>query len=132
MPENTPYTDLKEAIRVLEKKQAESRHSLREQFKVTYESFNPFNFLKNTISGISESPEVRNNILTFILPLATGILTKRAFAGTRTVNLARQAGILLLDGLNRYVRQNPEIINTVSQFILGIFRKKKIPEQQVD
>lgn len=132
MPENTSYTDLKEAIRVLEKKQAESRQSLQEQFKVTYESFNPFNFLKNAFNSISESPEVRNNILTFILPLATGILTKRAFAGTRTANVARQAGILLLDGLNRYVSQNPEIISTVSHFILGIFRKKKPKEEQAD
>jgi hypothetical protein len=132
MAENTPYTDLKEAIRVLEKKQAESRQLLQEQFKVTYEKLNPFNFLKNTFNTISESPEVRNNILTFILPLATGILTKRAFAGTRTANIAKQAGILLLDGLNRYVHQNPEIINTVSQFILGIFRKKKQKVEQVD
>jgi len=132
MPDNTPYTDLKEAIRILENKKAESRQLLQEQFKVTYESLNPFNFIKNAFSSISESPEVRNNILTFILPLAVGFISKRAFAGTRTTNVAKQAGILLLNGLNRYVSQNPEVINTVSHFILGIFRKKKVPEQQVE
>jgi hypothetical protein len=105
---------------------------LQEQFKVTYESLTPFNFLKNAFSNLSESPEIRNSILTFILPLATGFLSKRAFAGTRTANVAKQAGILLLDGLNRYVSQNPEIINTVSHFILGIFRKKKPKEEPAD
>ncbi len=129
MPDNTPYNDLKEAIRILEIKQAESRQLMQEQFKVTYESLNPVYFVKNAFSSISESPEIRNNILTFLLPLAAGFLSKRAFAGTRTTNVVKQAGILLLNGLNRYVSQNPEIINTVNHFILGIFRKKKVAEQ---
>ncbi len=42
MPENTPYTNLKSAIEILEKKQAESRLLLQEQFKVTYEGLDPF------------------------------------------------------------------------------------------
>lgn len=125
MAQNTPYTDLKSAIEILEKKQAESRQLLQEQFKVTYEGLAPFNFLKKTFSSITESPEVRNNLLSMILPLITGFITKKAYGATRRQTVAAQAGILLIDGLNRYVTQNPEIINTISHFILGIFHKKK-------
>ncbi|MHC1777956.1 MAG: hypothetical protein AB9834_21325 [Lentimicrobium sp.] len=125
MPENTPYTNLKSAIEILEKKQAESRLLLQEQFKVTYEGLDPFNFLKNKFSSLAESPEVRNNLLAMILPLITGFITKKAFGATRRQTVAAQAGILLIDGLNRYVTQNPEIINTISHFILRFFHRKK-------
>jgi hypothetical protein len=67
-----------------------------------------------------------------ILPLATGFLTKRAFAGTRRFNLFQQAGILVLNGLNSYISQNPEMINTISKFVVNAFHKKKkteIPEE---
>lgn len=131
MPENTPYSNLKSAIEILEKKQAESRLLLQEQFKVTYEGIDPFNFLKNTFTGITASPEVRINLFSMILPLITGFITKKAFGATRRQTIVAQAGILLIDGLNRYVTQNPEMINTLSHFILRIFHKKK-PVNEVE
>lgn len=125
MPENTPYYELKESIRILELKQAESKLELQEQFKVTYESLNPLSIIKSTFSSFTDSPEIRNSLLSMIIPLVAGFLSKRAFASTRRPPIINQAGILLLDGLNRYVSQNPDVINTISHFILGLFRKKK-------
>ncbi|NTW25193.1 MAG: hypothetical protein HGA37_10855 [Lentimicrobium sp.] len=125
MAENTPYTNLKSAIEILEKKQVVSRLELQEQFKVTYEGLDPFNFLKNSFSNITGSPEVRNNLLAIILPLVTGFITKKALGASRRQTVAAQAGVLFIDGLNRFVTQNPEIINTISHFILSFFHKKK-------
>jgi len=129
MPEITPYTNLKSAIAVLEKKQAESRQLLQEQFKVTYEGLDPFNFLKSSFSNIAGSPEVRNNLLAIILPLITGLISKRAAAGTRSPDRIKRAGILLLDGLNRYISQNPEVIRNISHLILNLFKRKKTTEE---
>jgi hypothetical protein len=125
MSENTPYTNLKAAIEVLEKQQTEKRQLLQEEFKATYENLNPFNFIKNSFSAVAGSPEIRNNLLSVIIPLVSGILTKRAFAAGNRSNTLKQAGILFLDGLNRYITRNPEIITTVSNFILSFFGKKK-------
>ncbi len=66
-----------------------------------------------------------------ILPLITGFITKKVFGATRRQTVASQAGILLIDGLNRYVSQNPQIINTISHFILRFFHKKK-PVDEVE
>jgi len=125
MDVNTPYSNLKAAIAVLEKQQAESRQLLQEQFKTTYENLNPFSFLKNSFSAVAGSPEIRNNLLSVLIPLVSGFLTKKAFAAGNRSNTVKQAGILFLDGLNRYITRNPEIITTVSNFILSFFGKRK-------
>lgn len=130
MPENTPYTNLKAAIEVLEKQQSEKRQLLQEEFKATFENLNPFNFIKNSFSAVVSSPEVRNNLFSVIIPLISGILTKRAFATGNRSNTVKQAGILLLGGLNTYLNRNPEIINTVSNFILSFFGKKKAKTEE--
>jgi len=132
MTVNTPYSNLKAAIEVLEKQQAESRQLLHEQFKTTYENLNPFNFIKNSFSAVTSSPEVRNNILSILLTYVTGFLTKKTFAGTNRTNIFKQAGILLLDGLKTYITRNPEIITTISSFVSGIFNKKKTATEEND
>jgi len=127
MPDTTPYYELKKAIQDLETEKAEKRELLKAQFKVTYESIKPFNILRNVFSHIIESPETRNNLLLILIPLATGFLGKKAFAGTRQRTVIRQAGIFLLDRLNRYIYNHPEVIKTISRFVLGFCRKKKSP-----
>jgi len=126
MPENTPYADLKEAIKTLEKKQSDSKLVLQDQFKITYESMNPLSIIKSAFSSVTDSPEIRNSLLSMIIPLVTVFLNKRAFSATRRPPIVSQAGILILDSLNRYISQNPEVVNTFSHFILGLFRKKKV------
>jgi len=128
MAENTPYSDLKEAIAKLEKEQALSAVLLKDEFRATYESLNPFNLLKRSFSNFIESPEVRNDLLGLIMPLITGLLIKKASAGTRRGQVVKQAGILFLDGLGRYIVNNPEILKTVGHFITSVFHKKKTAE----
>jgi hypothetical protein len=125
MQNNTPYTNLKIAIEAAEKKQLAGRHALQQEFKTTIDNLKPLNLLKNSIKKFTDSTETGNSLLTFMLPIAFGFLSKRAFSGARTANVAKQFGIVLIDGLNNYVNQNPEVINSISKFILNLFRKKK-------
>lgn len=125
MTDNTPYINLKAAIEKLENERAVSRQALQEQFKDTYEQINPFAFIKKTINAFTVSPEIRNNLFTVLLPLVTTMISKKAFAGNKRSNTYRQFGILFIDGLNRYVSNNPEIISTISHFFRGFFSKKK-------
>ena len=130
MSANNPYSNLKAEIEVLEKRQATSRQLLHEEFKSTYENLNPFNFMKNSFSAVAGSPEIRNNLLSILLPFVTGFLTKKAFAGANRTNTIKQAGILFLDGINKYVTRNPEVITAVSSFILSYFGRKKAKSEQ--
>ena len=125
MTDNTPYINLKAAIEKLENERAVSRQALQEQFKDTYEQINPFAFIKKTINAFTVSPEIRNNLFAVLLPLATTFMSKKAFAGNKRSNAYRQFGILFIDGLNRYVSNNPEIISTISHFLRSFFSKKK-------
>lgn len=126
MSVNTPYSNLKAAIEVLEKQQSEKRQLLQEEFKATFENLNPFSFIKNSFRAVAGSPEIRNNLLSVILPLVSGFLTKRAFAAGNRSNTVKQAGILFLDGLNAYITRNPEVLTTISNYILSFFGKKKV------
>jgi hypothetical protein len=130
MPDTTPYIELQAAIQRLENEQAVTRQLLHEQFKVTIERLNPFSFLKNSALSIAGSPEVRNNLLTILVPLAAGFISKRAGVGNRLPVMLKRAGIILLDGLNRYVSQNPEVVITISHFVLNFFRRKKTSEEK--
>jgi len=125
MQENTPYSNLKAAIVILEEKQFASRQDLQEQFKETFEQLNPINFLKNSISSFTGFPEIQSKILALLIPLATGILSKKGAGRSSRQSFVAQAGVLFLDGLNRYITQNPEVISTISNFILNLFKKKK-------
>jgi hypothetical protein len=130
MTDNTPYSNLKASIEKLEIKQAASRQALQDEFKATYDKLNPFTFIRNAINSLTGSPDLRNNLFAILLPLATTFIGKKAFAGNKRSNALRQFGILFIDGLNRYISTNPEILNTISHFVGRIFRKKKSPEPQ--
>ena len=128
MAENTPYTDLKEAIAKLEIEQAVSAQLLKAELRSTYESLNPFNLLKRSFSNFIESPDVRNDMLGLIMPLITGFFIKKISAGARRGQAFKQAGIMLFDGLGRYIVSNPEILRTVGLFFTSVFHKKKTEE----
>jgi hypothetical protein len=130
MTDNTPYSNLKSAIEKLEKEQAASRQALQDQFKATYDKLNPFTFVKNAINSFTGSPEIRSNLFAILIPLATTFIGKKAFAGNRRSNAFSQFGILFIDGLNRYISSNPEILNTISHFVFRFFHRKKSPEPQ--
>jgi hypothetical protein len=128
MIENTPYSDLKEAIAKLEKEQAFKGQLLKDEFRTTYDNLNPFNLIKRSFTNFIGSPEVRNDLIGMIMPLITGFLVKKASGGSRRVQVVKEAGILFLDGLGRYIISNPDILRTVGQIITSVFHKKKTAE----
>jgi hypothetical protein len=132
MPKSTPYTDLQEAILTLEKEQALRGQLLKEQVKTTYESLKPLNFIKNTLSNFAESTEVRHSLFDIAVALATGFIGRKVLAGNRRETPLRNAGILLLSGLNSYISSNPEVIRAFAQTIVAFFHKAKPSDQATE
>lgn len=132
MPQNTPYSELKEAINRLEKEQAVKGQLLKEKIKETFESFNPFNVLKSTFDSITESSEIKKTLLGLVIPVVTGIISKKAFAGKSRPAVIKQAGIVALNWMNSYVINNPEVVRTLGLVFLKILSRKKTsgPKEQ--
>jgi hypothetical protein len=68
---------LKEAISLLEHKKAMELNSLKEEVHHVVESLKPLNIFKNTLHEIESSADVKNNLVTDALDLATTYLTKK-------------------------------------------------------
>ena len=125
MEVNTPYSDLKAAIKILENEQAVKGQVLKDQFKISVESFNPLNMIKNSISSFTGSSEIQSDLISLLIPLVTGFIGKKAFSRSSRSSFLSKAGIVVLDGLNWYITHNPEVVSLISHFFANIFHKKK-------
>jgi len=68
---------LSERILDLEEKRAKELRLLRTQLETTKESLKPFNLIKSTISEISSSSEIKNNIIGSAIGIGTAVLSKK-------------------------------------------------------
>ena len=123
MPVNTPYSDLKEAILNLEKEQAIKSQLLRDQVKATYESLKPMNLIKNTLSSLAESVEVKNSLFEILVSMTTGFVARKAISGNKPRSPLSQAGVFLLASVNSYISRNPEVIKSIGHYIIDLFHK---------
>lgn len=129
MPKNTPYTDLKEAILVLEKEQKIKAQLLKDQAKLTYESLNPFNVLRNTLSNLTESIDIKHSLFDILISYGAGLFSKKVRSKSQTSSGIKRGAILMLDNLNSYIARNPELVRTIGQMIIQFFRKTKKTEE---
>ena len=68
---------LQETIKMLEQRQAKELTLLKDQFYVTYESIKPINIFKKAVHDIIGSSEIKNDILSNVIGLATGFISKK-------------------------------------------------------
>jgi len=129
MPENTPYSDLKEAIKNLEKEQAIRGQLLKDQFKTTYENLSPLNLIKNSLVSFAESPEIKTSLIDILIALTSGLISRKIFSGNRKDSSLNKAATLLISGLNSYVARNPEVVRSIGNYLIDLFRKKKSTEK---
>lgn len=125
MSGKTAYTSLKESIIQLEKEKAVKEQILRDEFKTTLENLHPVNLIKNSFTAITESPVVKSSLIGIAIPIITGMLSKKSAAANRNGSFLHKAGILLLDGLNRYLTENPEVVQSALQSVMKYFKQKK-------
>jgi len=118
--------DLKDAIQLLEVEQAASGQILKEQFYLTYESLKPVNLFKSTLSEAASSPFLLDNIISTVVGLSTGYLSRKIVVGASGNVLRKLIGSVLQLGVTNTVRQNPETVKSIGQFLFQqIFRRKE-------
>jgi len=118
-------TDLKAAIHLLEIKQAKEKQLLREQIKITAESIKPVNLVKQALSELTTSAEIKESLLSTVIGLATGYLSKKIIIGSTHNPIKQFLGFVLQLGVTGVASKNADDIKSlVGGLISKIFRKK--------
>lgn len=117
---------LKTQIQLLEAEQSVKGQILKDQFYIVYENLKPLNILLRTLKDISSSPNLIDNVLSTTIGLASGYLSKKIFIGNSGNLIRKLIGSALQYGVTDVVRQHPDTIKSLGQFILQhLFRKKE-------
>lgn len=123
-------SELREAILLLEIKQANELRLLKEEFKTSYEKIKPVNFIKNSISEMVASPDLKENIINGALGLAAGFLSKKAAVGSTHNPLKQLLGLIIEVGVAAAVTKNADGIKSVVMNLISSLSNKKTDTEE--
>lgn len=126
MEKVTSLVELKEAILLLEVKQAYEGRLLKEEFKTTYQNLRPVNLIKNKFNELVSSPNLKENLLDTAISLAVGYLSKKVIIGGTNNPLKQIVGTLLQMGVTGIVAKNTDGIKSTAMQLIQHFLGKKI------
>ncbi|HWY13341.1 MAG TPA: hypothetical protein VN026_18575 [Bacteroidia bacterium] len=95
MKKITNAIELKNAIHELEIKQVNEGIAIKEQLNVIKENLKPVNLIKNTFKETAGTSSLKDNMLTGVVGLVAGYLTKKVVFGSTINPIKKIAGTLL-------------------------------------
>jgi hypothetical protein len=126
MKKITSTAELKDAILLLEEKQAAQGQLLKEQFRAAYEGLTPGNIAKNLFSRFSTSTDFKIGITAAGVALATFYLAKSAIVRSTQHPFRKLFGAILQTGASSIISHHPETLKSVGQVVLQhIFRRRE-------
>ena len=129
---NKNATDaLNELIIVQEMKYANDLVQLKEQFDVAYDSVKPINLIKNLFHEVTDSTEIKNNLLSNVIGFGTGFLSKRLLLGTSHNPVKKVLGTVFEFAVANLVSKNADGIKTIGGNLLNRFLKKNKTKQEI-
>lgn len=115
---------LREAIVALEQQQAEEKRLMKQQFQAVYEGMQPLNLIKKTFKTISETQDIKQDIINTSLGLGVGYLSKRILNDVSKKPSKKLIGAAVLLGFTAVVLKNPQTIKTIGTSLLKSFLNK--------
>ena len=112
--------DLKTAIALLELKRNEEHGAIREQFSIVTDSLKPVNLLKRTIHEITESFDLKDQLIHTGAGLVAGYLTRKVVVRSSTNPFIRLAGVALQYGVTKYISNGS---NAIGDKVLALFNR---------
>jgi len=126
MEKITNITELNAAILLLENKQYEEELLLKEQFKITYESLKPLNFIRSTFKELVTAPDFKEDLLNTSISLAVGYFSKKLAVGSTNNPFKQILGSFLQMGVTSIVSKNSDDIKSgIQKLITLLFSKKE-------
>ncbi|MEO8823156.1 MAG: hypothetical protein ABI366_06235 [Ginsengibacter sp.] len=96
-------TDLKDAIKRLERRKAVLEEELKDRFHEIAEDLKPKNILKNTIAEVQESTVLKNNLLKVALGLGAGYFSRKLLVNKSAGFVKKALGAALQYGITNFV-----------------------------
>jgi hypothetical protein len=101
---------------------------LKEEIYLAIESLKPINLIKNTLSEMTSSPYLLENMYGSIAGLISGYISRVITIGSSRNLLRRVLGSVLQFSVTNLVAQHPDMIKNIGQYIIGkIFHKTEKP-----
>jgi len=123
---NRNETDsLNELIVLQEQKYDMDLELLKEQFHVTYESLKPVNLIKSLFHEVTASPEIKNDMVSNVIGLGTGFLSKKLLINGSHNPAKRVFGTLIQFAVANLVSKHSDSIKTIGGNLLKHFFAKK-------
>ena len=121
----TCAAELKLAIIEKQFEQEVQGELLKEEFLNAVDSLKPVNIIKSTLSEITSSPYLIENMLGAAVGLIGGFVSKKIAIGTSHNIFRKLMGVALQFGVTNLVAQHPEAIKNAGSLIFrNIFHKK--------
>lgn len=86
---------LDQMIATLKTKKEFEFDSLRDQLNKTLESIQPFNIIKNSFADLTDTPNIKDNIIKTIIGFSTGYISRKFFVGNTQSPLKKVLGSIL-------------------------------------
>lgn len=115
---------VKAEIYRLKLKQKLELASLKSQLHTTFEQLKPINLLKQTFSEVSESPEMKSQLLNSGIGLLTGYLSKKLMIGNTSNPIKNILGTIVEFIIANVVAKYSESILENGENILQLFLGK--------
>ncbi len=125
MKKITSTTELKEAIFLLEIKQANTADLLKEEIKCTYENLRPVNLIKNTLRDLTSAPDLKGELLNATMSLAVGFLSKKILVGATANPLKQLLGTILQVAVTSIAAKNADGIKSMAHHLINNIITKK-------
>ena len=122
----TNSVDLKQVILLLEAEQSLKGQVLKQQFRLTYESIKPANLILNTLSEVVASPNLLENVIGYLLGLASGFVSKKVIVGHSGNIFRKFVGEAMKFGISNLVSNHSDGLKIfLQQVLLKIISKKE-------
>lgn len=128
MPAIRTSADLSRAILEMEVQRNNAREAIRQQVKLTYESFVPSRLLKTAFKEFSISHILNSSFARTLVALLVGHVSKAVFIGSSKSWARRYLGYFLFVSLTNIMMRNPGILNTVGAWLKNIGSKEASKE----
>ena len=120
----TTDMSLRDAILQLEQKRMEEGMIIKNEIHHLYESIKPVNLIKTVVQEVSESAEIKDNILNNSIGLIAGYLSKKAFESVTKSPAKKIIGTAIMFGVKKLVAQHSETVKKVVAGIFNLIRNK--------
>ncbi len=114
---------LREAILQLEQQYTVEESIVKEQFLLAYESVKPINLIKNTITQVSASQDVKDDLTNTAIGLAVGYVSKAVFVGFSHSPVRKLMGTALMYGVTNFVTGHPEKVKEAAALAFNLIKQ---------